>query len=320
MLFKKIIYYLRNYIFDSSYRFGINAYLGLYNQLSDEDYLKKMFYRVMHKRLDLNNPETFNEKLQWLKLFDRDSRYTKMVDKYEVKQYISEKIGSEYIIPTLGVWDKFDDIDFDLLPDKFVLKCTHDSGGLVICSDKNRFDKKKARKKINRSLRTNYYSQKREWPYKNVIPRIIAEQYMVDESGKELKDYKLLCFSGKVEYSFVCSERFKKEGLKVTFFDKEWKKMPFTRSYPASKKLITKPVNYKKMVELAETLSHDILFVRVDFYEIRGKIYFGELTFYPGSGLEAFQPEEWDYKLGSLINLPNNNGKRKGCYENINRC
>lgn len=283
--------------------------------IPDKWYLKRFYKKKMGKPLNLTNPIGFNEKLQWLKLYDRKPEYTQMVDKYEAKEYIGKIIGEKYIIPTLGVWEKFDDIDFDLLPNQFVLKCTHDSGGLVICQDKQKFDKIAAKEKIQKSLRRNYYWAGREWPYKNIKPRIIAEKFMSDDDNEFIKkqqsmltegltDYKFMCFNGKVKCSFVCSDRFSEKGLHVTFFDRDWNLMPFRRCYPSYDNILPKPINYEKMLELAEKLSAGIPFVRVDFYESSGKIYFGELTFYPGGGFEAFSPEEWDYILGDWIKLP----------------
>ncbi|HIY01836.1 MAG TPA: glycosyl transferase [Candidatus Blautia faecipullorum] len=290
----------------------------IFGFIPDNVYLKIVYRLRIGKKLNLKEPKTFNEKIQWLKLYDRKPIYTTMVDKYEAKKYVADIIGDEYIIPTLGVWDHFDDIDFASLPEQFVLKCTHDSGGLVICYNKGKFDKDVARKKIEQSLKCNFYWVGREWPYKNVKPRIIAEKYMVDESvyvdetytGKEasnpqteLMDYKLMCFNGKVKCSFVCSERYS-SNLKVTFFDNDWNVLPFERHYPKSTKPITKPHTFEKMVQLAEKLSADIPFVRVDFYEINGDIYFGELTFYPGDGFEEFTPDSADYDMGRLLKLP----------------
>ena len=270
----------------------------------DTLYLRWIYWRIIGKRLNLKHPQTFNEKLQWLKLYDRNPLYTTLVDKYAVKKWVADKIGEQYIIPTLGVWNSFDAIDFDTLPHQFVLKCTHDSGGIVICRDKATFDKQSARKKLTKSLKTNFYDSGREWPYKNVPPRIIAEKYMSEDDGsQELKDFKLMCFNGKVKCSFVCTERFTKDGLKVTFYDTNWNVMPFERHYPRSKTPIAKPLNYDEMVELAEKLSRDIPFVRVDFYSVKGKTYFGEMTFYPGSGFEEFTPSEWDKTLGDWVKL-----------------
>lgn len=271
---------------------------------SDKLYLKIKYRLTMRKKLNLKNPQTFNEKLQWLKLYDRNLEYTKRVDKYEVRKYIADIIGEEYLIPLLGVWDSPDDIDFDKLPNQFVLKCNHNSGlGMCICKDKSKLNIEKVKKDLKKGLKQNYFITSREWPYKNVKPRIIAEKYMVDESGIELKDYKIMCFNGRFECSFVCSDRYDKDGLCVTFFDREWNKLPFERHYPSSRKEIKRPKCYEKMIELAENLAEGIRFARIDFYEIKGEIYFGEITFYPGSGMEEFTPEEWDYKLGNHITL-----------------
>lgn len=276
---------------------------GFFKWIPDDIYLS-MYYEVcIGKKLDLNNPKSFNEKMQWLKINYRKPNLTALVDKYEVKKYISEMIGEKYVIPTIGVWNKFEDIDFSSFPAKFVLKCTHDSGSIVICKNKDQFNIDKARKKLNTCLNRNFYWTCREWPYKNVKPRIIAEIYMEEESEGELKDYKLMCFNGKFKCSFVCGERFSKEGLKITFYDENWNRMPFERHYPASDIEIPEPKNYKEMIRLSEILSKGFPFVRVDFYEIKGYIYIGELTFFPGSGFEEFKPEKYDYILGSWIKL-----------------
>ena len=280
----------------------IDKYLKI--RISDKTYLEILYKKIFNKELDLDNPKTFNEKLQWLKLYDRNSQYTEMVDKYQVKKYIADLIGEGYIIPTLGIYDKFDEIDFDKLPNQFVLKCTHDSGSTVICRDKNYFDYKLARKKIEKALKRNFFYGGREWPYKYIKPRIIVEKYMESEDGKGLLDYKFMCFNGKVKCYFVCLDRNNQKGLKVDFYDIEWNKLPFARHYPNSKIIVPKPKNYDLMIELAEKLSKEIPFVRVDFYEIDEKIYFGELTFYPGSGYEEFTPEKYDRVLGDMLELP----------------
>ena len=278
---------------------------GFFNWMDDETYLKIAYRIKMGKKLNLKAPETFNEKLQWLKLHDRNPLYTNLVDKYEAKKYVAEKIGEQYIIPTLGVWNHFDEIDFDTLPNQFVLKCTHDSGGLVIVKDKEKLDKKAAKHKIESCLKHNFFWGQREWPYKNIRPRIIAEQYLEDDLiSEELIDYKLMCFNGKVKCSFTCTNRYSKDGLRVTFYDYNWNKMPFERKYPADEVGVPKPRTYKKMVQFAEKLSEELTFSRIDFYELGDKLYFGEITFYPGSGFEQFKPIEWDYKLGSMLILP----------------
>lgn len=288
----------------------ILANRGFLNWLSDETILRIQFRDKMGKKLNLENPQTFNEKLQWLKLYDRDPRYTDLVDKYEVRKYISETIGKEYLIPLIGVWDKFEDINFSKLPNQFVLKCTHDSGGVIICSDKTKLDISKARKKINKSLKRNFYYRAREWPYKNIKPRIICEKYMVDESGTELKDYKFMCFNGEVKCCFVCLNRNSIDGLNIDIYDNNWELMPFRRPNNRNSGIkIPKPRNFNKMIKFAEELSKDKSFLRVDFYEVNGQLYFGELTFYPSAGFEKFSPESYDYLLGSWIKLPLNKTK-----------
>ena len=277
---------------------------NFFNWMSDEQYLKIKYRLIMKKKLDLEKPQTYNEKLQWLKLNDRKNGYTKMVDKYEAKKYVASVIGEQYIIPTLGVWEKFKDINFEILPKQFVLKPTHTSGDVFICKDKNNIDYKKLKKKVNKWLKRKYYFLHREWPYKNVKPRIIAETYIENKEEIGLKDYKFMCFNGKVKCSFVCTNRNSKQGLSVDFFDLNWKKMPFTRHYPNSGEHINKPINYNQMLQLAEKLAKNIPFVRVDFYEVNRKIYFGELTFYPGAGFEEFSPEKYDRVLGEWLELP----------------
>ena len=277
--------------------------------IPDKKFLEFKYMLRIEKELNLDNPKTFNEKLQWLKLYDRNPEYTKMVDKYEVKKYISETIGEEYIIPTIGVWDNFEDINFENLPNQFVLKCTHDSGGIVICKDKKSLDIEQARKKLNKSLKRNYYYVHREWPYKKIKPRIIAEKYMVDESGEELKDYKFFCFNGEPKMLFVAVDR--PHDTKFNFYDLEFNKLPFMQHYKNFDRKIEKPKSFDKMIELAKILSNGIPHVRVDFYDINGKTYFGELTFYHFTGFEKFEPEEWDLKIGNMLQLPADNSKEK---------
>lgn len=227
-----------------------------------------------------------------------------MVDKYEVKKIVGSIIGNQYIIPTIGVYDKFDDINFEMLPNQFAMKCTHDSGGNVICNDKSKLNIKQAKKKINKSLKNNYYWQNREWPYKNVKPRIIIEKYMVDESGDELKDYKFFCFDGKVKAMFIAQDRMKNEDTKFDFFDDNFNHLPFTNGHPNAAVPPKKPKSFDKMKMLAEKISKGIPQVRVDFYDINGKVYFGEITFFHWSGFVKFEPPEWDEKFGEWIKLP----------------
>ena len=293
---------------DAEYRFNIlNTFLP--RLFSDEKAIAIKFKLLMGYDIDLSAPKTFNEKIQWLKLHDRKPIYTTMVDKYAVKQYVADHIGEEYIIPTIGVWDKFDDIDFDALPDQFVLKCTHDSGGLVICRDKNSLDKQRAKEKIERSLKKNYYWSGREWPYKDVKPRIIAEQYMEDTKTEELRDYKFFCFDGIAKALFVATDRQKEgEEVKFDFYDMDFKHLDFKQGHPNAAVSPAKPETFEEMRQLAEKLSQGIPHMRVDFYEVNGKAYFGELTFSHFSGMVPFNPEEWDETFGSWIKLPENTG------------
>ena len=286
--------------------FGLTN-LGLTKWMSDERYLKWVYKLSFDKKLDLEDPQTFNEKLQWLKINDRRPLYVQLVDKYKVKKYVAEVLGEEYIIPTLGVWDRFEDIDFDKLPDQFVLKCTHDSGGLAICRDKSTFDKKAAEKKIKRSLKSNFFWRGREWPYKNVKPRIIAEQYMYDGSG-DLADYKIHNFNGETKFILVCRDRYQNSGLTEDFFTEKWEHIPVKRpSHPNAKEKIEKPQMLEKMIELSRELSKDIPFSRIDFYEIGGKIYFGEITFFPASGFAGFEPESYDSEFGKYLDIKKQN-------------
>ncbi len=277
---------------------------------SDTLYLKIKYYLTFKKKLNLKDPKTYSEKLQWLKLHDHRDIYTTMVDKYAVKNYVANCIGEEYIIPTLGVWDKFEDIDFTLLPNQFVLKCTHDSGGLVICQDKSKLNIEEARRKINKSLNTNYYLLGREWPYKNVPPRIICEQFMSDDNStdthnSELTDYKFFCFDGKPKALFIAVDRNSdSEETKFNFYDTNFNLLPFTNGHPNSARELSKPQNFEKMLELSAKLSMGIPEARIDFYEANGKVYFGEITFFHWSGFMPFEPEEWDSIFGSWIKLP----------------
>lgn len=275
------------------------------SEFGDELFLKTKYRLIFARRLDLEHPTTYSAKLQWLKLNDRRSEYTRMVDKIEVKKYVASVIGDEYIIPTLKMYDSVNQVNFDELPKQFVIKCTHDSGSVIVCKDKDKLDKKKALEKLNKGLKQNFYYQTREYPYRSVKPRLIAEQYMEDESGYELKDYKIFCFNGQPKMSFVASDRQKEgEDTKFDFYDLEWNHIPVTNGHPCSKNGIPKPKNYEKMLEIAAKLSEGIPHVRVDLYNINGKIYFGELTFFHWSGFMPYEPDEWDYKFGSYLQLP----------------
>lgn len=271
---------------------------------SDETYLKLKFRATMGQRLDLSTPKTFNQKMQWLKLHDRKPEYTTMVDKYAVKEYVADKIGEEYIIPTLGVWNTFDEIDFDNLPNQFVLKCTHDSGGVVICEDKSKFDFKAAKKKIDKSLKRNYFYSGREWPYKNVKPRVIAEQYMQMKGMSILPVYKFFCFNGQPKIIQVIQND-KQVNESIDYFDTDWNQLELQQNFPNSDVAMKKPVMLDEMLDIATLLSKDkIGFIRTDLYVVDGRIYFSEYTFFSDSGLAKFIPEEWDKVLGAQINLP----------------
>lgn len=300
---------IRNYLRDPvKYTILSLSAHGYLNWMPDALYLRCMYWARTKKKLDLKNPKTFNEKLQWLKLYDRKQIYTTMVDKYEVKKYVAEQIGEEYIIPTLGVWDSFDEIDFDALPDQFVLKCTHDSGGLVICRDKSKLDKDAAKRKIDACMTRNYFWSGREWPYKNVKPRIIAEKYMVDTTTQELSDYKFFCFNGEPKVLFIATERAKEDSeTKFDFFDMQFNHLDLRNGHPNAAVWPKKPSQFDKMQELAAQLAEDIPQLRVDFYEVEGKVYFGELTFSHWSGMVPFEPELWDEKFGQWISLPEKN-------------
>lgn len=272
------------------------------NIVSDKQYLKMLYKLKMKKNLNIENPQTFNEKLQWLKLYDRNPEYTKMVDKILVKDYVASVIGDEYIIPTLGIYDKFDDINFDQLPKSFVIKCNHDSGGLVICRDKSELNIKDARKKINRSLKTNYYNRSKEWPYKNVKPKILIEEYMFNGKNEELNDYKVFCFNGFAKYVQVHFNRFKNH--KKYIYDLNWNLTDIEFNYPRDAKVkIKKPYNFDEMIKIANVFSNGKKFVRIDFYEVKKKLYFGEITFYPASGYRRFKKYSQDLMFGNFMDI-----------------
>lgn len=287
--------------------FGLGLILNQIAPLikNDKLFLKWKYYTVFHRFPDFKNPQTFNEKLQWLKIYDHKPEYSQMVDKADAKEYVANIIGEEYIIPTYGVWEKFDDIDFSKLPDQFVLKCTHDSGGYYICRDKKELDIEKARKKIEYGLGKSAYWATREWPYKNVKPRIIAEAFMTDGKGLEgLSDYKFFCFDGYVHSVMLCLDRHLGD-TKFYFFDKDWNLLRLNKRGTAAPKDFTlpKPPNIDRMFELASVLSKGHKFLRVDLYNCDGKIYFGELTFFPDSGFDANITKEADNIFGNLLKL-----------------
>lgn len=280
---------------------------GFFNWMSDEKYLKLAYKISMGKPLDLVHPKTFSEKIQWLKLYDRKPEYVVMVDKYKVKEYVANIIGKKYIIPTIGVWDTAEEINFDALPNQFVLKCTHDSGGIVICKNKKDLNIDNAKKILKKCMGHNYFWGNREWPYKDVPKRIIAEEYIKEFENKStsLVDYKFFCFGGEPKYCQVTTDRF--TSRTSDFFDMDWNHQEFnaTSSHVSyAKKSLEKPVHFDEMIEIARKLSAVLPFVRVDLYNNDGKILFGEITFYPGSGHLNFSPSEYDMILGDLLKLP----------------
>ena len=280
------------------------AMRGFFKNMSDKEYLSWLYRARMGRFPDLNYPKSFNEKLQWLKLNDRKPEYTEMVDKYLAKKYVEKRIGEKYIIPTLGVWDEFDQIEFEKLPDQFVLKTTHDSGGVVICKDKANFDKAAAKRKLEKSLKRNYYWAEREWPYKNVKPQIIAEKFMVDKSGDGLIDYKFYCFNGMPEFLYISNGMDNHKTARLSFLTMNWEKAPFGRSdYLEFETIPPRPRKFDEMVQIAKSLSEGHPFLRVDLYEISEQVYFSELTFSPCGGFMPFVPEEWDEKLGDMISI-----------------
>lgn len=279
---------------------------------NDALYLKVLFFFEMRgKILHLKNPKSFNEKLQWLKIYDYKPEYTKLVDKLAVKNYVESRVGDEYIIPTLAVWDSVEDIDWDSLPNQFVLKTTHGGGGcgVIVCSDKTKFDKIKAKNKLKKSMRTNAGQTYREKPYLSVPRKIIAEKYIADqvisnsENSADLRDYKFFCFNGKVKFFKIDFGRFVEHH--ANYYSPNGDLLPFGEvAYkPDPNHVENMPSNLSEMIRLAETLSASYKFLRVDLYNVNGKIYFGELTFYPAAGMGAFIPEEWDEKLGNLLAL-----------------
>lgn len=283
---------------------------GILNWISDEKYLALRYRIITGRKLNIKNPRTFSEKLQWLKLNDRNPDYTKMVDKCAAKEYVASLIGSDYIIPTLGVWERFEDIDFNTLPNQFVLKCNHNSGGVCVCRDKAKLDKKKLCKKMTSQLKTNFFYPSRQQSYKNIKPQLIAEQYLEDandkgKSKKGLVDYKFYCFHGEPKFLYLSQGLEDHKTAFISYVTLDWKKADFHRTdYKEFKELPEKPAHFEKMIEFARILSRGHYFLRVDFYEVNEKIYFGELTFYPGNGMTSFEPFEYECKFGEMIKLP----------------
>lgn len=302
---------LSKIVFNKDFRFCYFADKGKKGSVPAEEFLKIRYRSEFGRELNLECPETYTEKLQWLKLYDHRPEYTLMVDKFAVKQYVAERIGEEYVIPLLGVWERVEDIDFASLPEKFVLKTTHDSGGLVICKDKKELDIQKAIKKFTYFLNRRYYDYNREWPYKNVKPRIIAEQYMEDSTYRELRDYKFFTFGGVPKVLYIAQGRGKGEPTVADFFDMDFNHLPFSIDHDTADVPPEKPQNFELMKKLAAKLSEGTPQLRVDFYEVDGRVYFGEMTFFHCSGLAPFHPKEWDRIFGDWVTLPPKTTSRK---------
>lgn len=297
---------------NSDIRFDLLGNRGFYSSMPDDEYLKRKFRVHMGKELNLESPQTFNEKLQWLKLYNRRPEYTMMVDKYRVRDYIKEQIGEEHLIPLLGVWDDPDEIDFDALPEQFVLKCNHNSGlGMCICKDKTNLNIPKVKSELRKGLKQDYYLTGREWPYKDVPRKIICEKYMTDKSETQgLTDYKFYCFGGKARVVMIASDRYSKQQTRFDYFDREYSHLPIVWGNPYSENPPSKPAQFEQMLGVADQLSAGIPHVRVDLYCVNEQIYFGELTFFDGSGFDAIAPKKWDDTLGGWIELPAENNMR----------
>ena len=290
-------------ITDRKIRFSYLTKLGVFNGLSDEQYLKLKYKNVFGRDLDLENPKTFNEKLQWLKLHDRKPEYTVMADKYLAKKYVASKIGDEYVVPLIGVWDNPEDIDFNTLPDQFVLKCNHNFGtGMYICVDKSKMNIVAVKKELDKGLKENYYIQNREWPYKNIPRKIIAEKFLKDVDDECLTDYKFFCFNGKPEIVYISKDN--AVDARTDFFDMDFNHLNIHMKDPNADVPPSKPQEFEKMKEIATILSKGIPHVRIDLYDILGRIYVGEMTFYHNGGFGPVSPDEWNYKLGQMITLP----------------
>ena len=296
---------IRTFIENPQYFITSPAAKGWLNWVPDSLYLKVLYRVIMGRKLNLKNPKEYNEKLQWLKLNDRKPEYSTMVDKYEVRGYIGDLLGDKYLIPCLGIYDSVDDIDIDALPDRFVLKCTHDSGSVEICKDKSSFDIEGARHRLSQAMKRNYYATYREWPYKYVKPRIIAEGYLEGDGG-DLKDYKVMCFNGEAKIIEVHENRFVEGKVHTqTFYDREWNIVPLTQIETVTvDRPGERPRQLDEILRLSELIAKNMYHARIDWYIEGDKIYFGEITFFDGSGFESFSTPEMERMLGDMINLP----------------
>lgn len=282
------------------------CYHGYFNWLPDKQYIKLLYYGTFGKMINLNNPQNFNEKLQWLKLNAMKPEYSDLVDKVEAKKFVADKIGKQYIIPTLGVWDKFEDIDFEKLPNRFVLKTTHDSGSVVICKDKMKLDLIETKRIISESLKRNYYYVCREPQYKNIKPRIIAEEYIQSTTDEDLNDYKMICFNGEFDCAMICEGRHSDRGVRFYHFDKDWNFLPYVYYDDLDNTNFDdfRPKNYEEMIRITNILCKGFPHIRIDLYNVDGKIYFGEFTFFQSGGFDDDYTEEAKNVLGNKIALP----------------
>ena len=295
---------LKRYLCNPKFALGCDLIKKHPNWMSDRFFIETEWQILMGYKLNLKVPKTFNEKLQYLKLYDRNPLYTKLVDKVLVKDWVAEKIGAEYIIPTLAIWECAEDIDISQLPDQFVLKCNHDSGSIIICKDKSTFDITKAKEKLSKALKQNYYWNSREWVYKDIRPLIFAEPYIIDYEKNDLPDYKFFSFDGKVKVLFIATERASKTTeVRFDFFDMDFNHLNVENGHPNANKTPKKTKCFDRMIRSSEILSRGIPHVRCDFYEANGKMYFGELTFYHWSGFVPFQPYSFDEYLGDFIRI-----------------
>ncbi len=304
------MHHYRQYLVNPWKLIRVLGALGYMNWIPDRLFLQLMYRAEFGIKLDLDNPKRFNEKIQWLKLYDRRPIYSDLVDKYKVRNYVKEKIGSEYLVPLLGVWENPEEIAFDSLPEKFVLKCNHDSGTVVICKDKSKLDIHKTVEYLKKRCSNNFYWGGREWPYKNVKPKVICEQYLENTDMHGLIDYKIYCFDGNPKLMMIATDRFTGKETHFDFFDQDFKWLDLEWEVHRSEVPPKKPNRFDEMMKIAKKLSVDIPQVRVDLYEVNDKIYFGEMTFYDGSGMQKITPDKWDYILGSWINLPQKESKK----------
>lgn len=269
--------------------------------LPDKVYITKLYKKRLNKEINLKNPKTYTEKLNWIKLYDRNPIYSVLADKYAVRNYVKEKIGEKYLIPLIGVWNNVDEVDFEKLPNNFVLKCNHDNG-VVICKDKSSFDRETAKLELLCHYNRNYYKKCREWSYKKIKKKIICEKYMADINQPVLVDYKFFCFNGRVKALFIATNR--PIDTRFDFFDRNFNHLPILNGHPNADSKIDKPKDFDTMINIAEKLAEGFPHVRVDLYYINGQIYFGEITITHFGGFTPLEPDEWEFKFGEWLELP----------------